>query len=133
MQEFVRKWGGIKSWAHGFALHIITGLAAVAVHYSLMWFTIKLGAVPVVASSSGFLAGALVRFLLSYRHVFSPTIGAPTALFRFVAALALQMMANALLLGLLIQMNIGVWSAQIVATAVLTVVNYMIYRLWVFL
>lgn len=122
----------VKSWARGFVLHIITGLAAVAAHYSLMWILLRTDAEPVLASSSGFLAGALVRFLLSYRHVFSPTIGVPSSLLRFVATLAMQMLVNALLLGFLIRAEAGVWLAQVLVTGLLTLANYMIYRLWVF-
>ena len=121
-----------QSWTRGFTLHLVTGLVAVMAHYSLMWLVLKMGADPVLASSSGLLAGALVRFLLSYVHVFSPTIGVPTALLRFIAALMLQMIANALLLEFFIRIGMGVWSAQVVATVVLTASNYMIYRLWVF-
>ena len=44
----------------------------------------------------------------------------------------LQMIANALLLEFFIRIGMGVWSAQVVATVVLTASNYMIYRLWVF-
>ncbi len=132
MQKFVRSNEAIRSWVRGFVLHIITGLAAVATHYGLMWALLKTGSDPVLASSSGFLAGALIRFLLSYKHVFSPTIGIPSALSRFVLALAMQLLFNALLLGLLIGIGAGVWLAQVLVTALLTVANYMIYRLWVF-
>jgi putative flippase GtrA len=122
----------VRSWIRGFVLHVITGFVAVAAHYSLMWLVLQSSAAPVAASSIGFLAGALVRFRLSYTRVFAPTIGVSSALIRFVAALGMQMAANALLLALLIGLGIDVWLAQVAVTVLLTVANYLVYRLWVF-
>lgn len=122
----------IRSWIGGFSLHVMTGVLAVVAHYSLMWLVLRVGAAPVMASSAGFTAGALVRFQLSYTRVFSPTIGVPSAVFRFVFALACQMLANALFLAALIRMEMNLWVAQVVVTVLMTVGNYLIYRLWVF-
>lgn len=122
----------IRSWIGGFSLHVITGVFAVAAHYSLMWLVLRVDAAPVMASSAGFIAGALVRFQLSYTRVFSPTIGVHSAGVRFVFALACQMLANALLLAALIQVEINLWVAQVIVTVLMTVGNYLIYRLWVF-
>lgn len=122
----------MRGWISGFSLHVITGVFAVVAHYSLMWLVLRVDAEPVVASSIGFTAGALVRFQLSYTRVFSPTIGIPSAALRFVFALACQMLANALLLAALIQTGMNLWASQVVVTVLMTVGNYLIYRLWVF-
>jgi putative flippase GtrA len=119
-------------WIAGFVLHVLTGVLAVLAHYSLMWVALSAGMPPVMASSAGFSAGALVRFLLSYTRVFVPTIGVPSALLRFVAALAGQMLANAALLALFIRLELNLWLAQVLVTVLLTVGNYLVYRLWVF-
>lgn len=122
----------MRGWISGFSLHVITGVFAVVAHYSLMWLVLRVDAEPVVASSIGFTAGALVRFQLSYTRVFSPTIGIPSAALRFVFALSCQMLANAAFLAILIRLGVGLWLAQVIVTIALTVGNYLLYRLWVF-
>jgi putative flippase GtrA len=113
-------------------LHVLTGFLAVAAHYALMWLLLRAGLNAVPASSIGFLAGAATRFALSYVKIFAPSMGMPTALFRFAAALGLQLLANMLLLASMLQGGMSVWGSQVSATVLLTFVNYLVYRLWVF-
>jgi putative flippase GtrA len=115
-----------------FSLHVLTGFAAVALHYGVLYGLLKLGVAPLAASAIGFCGGALTRFALSYWRVFSPSHGLTIAGRRFVIAIALQAAANTALLALLLSLGIGVWPAQIATTIVLTFVNYAAYRLWVF-
>jgi putative flippase GtrA len=118
--------------AFSFGLHVATGFIAVAAHYGAMWLLLRGGLPPVAASSAGFAGGALVRFLLSYLGVFVPSHGMRTAGTRFVAAILLQLALNSLLLSALLALDVPVWHAQVAATVALTVVNYAVYRLWVF-
>ena len=115
-----------------FSLHVLTGFAAVAVHYGALYGLLKLGVPPLAASAIGFAGGALTRFGLSYWRVFSPSHGLTIAGRRFVVAIAAQAIANTALLALLLSLGVGVWPAQIATTIVLTFVNYAAYRLWVF-
>jgi len=115
-----------------FSLHVLTGFAAVALHYGVLYGLLKLGVAPLAASAIGFCGGALTRFALSYWRVFSPSHGLTIAGRRFVIAIALQAAANTALLALLLSLGVGVWPAQIATTIVLTFVNYAAYRLWVF-
>ena len=115
-----------------FALHVVTGFAAVAAHYGTMAATIALGLAPVPASSVGFVAGAVVRFTLAYRHVFDPTLPVAHAGVRFAVALAVQALANAALLSVGLTLGIPTWPAQVISTVVMTFANYAAYRLWVF-
>jgi len=121
-----------RHWLVGFVLHCATGFLATAAHYGVMWAFLAGGVSPVPASSYGFICGALSRFLLSYFHVFSPSVTVPAAMLRFVVVLSLQMMANGLLFGLLLSAHWPLWAAQVSATIVLTVFNYLAYRVWVF-
>ena len=123
---------GLAHWLHSFSLHVITGFAAVAAHYALMYALIRAGLAPVPASAIGFLAGALTRFVLSYAHIFAPTRGVQAAGVRFVVAIAAQLAANSALLAALTESGMRVWPAQILTTILLTVVNYLVYRWWVF-
>lgn len=117
---------------HTFSLHVATGLAAVGAHYALMYAMLAAGLAPVPASAVGFMAGALTRFVFSYAHIFTPTQGVNVAGLRFVVAIAAQLAANSALLGALTGGGIAVWPAQVVTTVLLTVVNYLVYRWWVF-
>jgi putative flippase GtrA len=115
-----------------FSLHVVTGFAAVAVHYGVLYALLKPGVPPLIASGIGFCGGALTRFVLSYWRVFTPSHGLTIAGRRFVVALAAQAVANTSLLGVLLASGVGVWPAQIATTVVLTFANYVAYRLWVF-
>lgn len=123
---------GKMPWAYSFCLHAMTGLIATAVHYSIMFVLIHAGMAGILASTLGFCAGAITRFLLSYFHVFSPTSGVRKAMFRFLLALFIQMVANSLLLGTLMAVGFPVWEAQILTTAALTIFTYIGGKFWVF-
>lgn len=124
--------GGLLHWLHSFSLHVATGFAAVAAHYTLMYAMLRMGLAPVAASAVGFGAGALVRFAFSYAHIFAPTAGVHAAGLRFAVALGAQLAANSAVLAALTEAGVGVWVAQVATTIVLTFGNYLVYRLWVF-
>jgi putative flippase GtrA len=115
-----------------FSLHVITGFAAVAVHYGALYGLLELGVPPLIASGIGFFGGATTRFALAYWRVFAPSHGLTTAGRRFVVAIGVQAVANTALLGSLLAGGIGIWPAQIATTVLLTFANYVAYRLWVF-
>lgn len=121
-----------RSWTVGFSLHVLTGFVAVFAHYSVMWVLTRLDMAAVPASTLGFSAGALTRYLLSHYAVFTPTDGIQVTLLRFVIAIAAQMAANSLLLAAFLAQGLNVWVAQVSTTVLLTFANYVAYRLWVF-
>ena len=123
---------GLAHWIHSFSLHVATGFAAVAAHYALMYALMRAGIAAVPASAVGFMAGAVTRFVLSYAHIFAPTRGVPAAGLRFVVAIAAQLAANTALLATLTSAGLAVWPAQVTTTVLLTFVNYLVYRWWVF-
>lgn len=122
----------LHDWLVRFARHVLTGVLAVLVHYGLMSLALRGDSAPLIATSIGFIGGAIVRFLTAYFHVFAPSESVGIALPRFLLALAAQWALNALLLGGLMQTGLSVWIAQITTTILLTFVNYLVYRLWVF-
>lgn len=121
-----------RAWINGFVLHILTGVLAVAAHYAVMWLLVTLQLDPVAASAIGFLAGAAVRYLLSYYHVFSPSDSLPVTFIRFVVALGVQLVANVVMLDALLRADVRLWLAQVLTTIIMTTINYLMYRLWVF-
>ena len=124
--------GACRDWALRFVLHVITGALAVAAHYVVMAACMHLGLGPVVASATGFCAGAVTRFYTAYAHVYAPRDSARAIAPRFVLALAAQFVVNALLLEGLMRVGMPVWWAQVLTTGLLTVANYLVYRLLVF-
>jgi putative flippase GtrA len=124
--------GGFGHWIHTFTLHVLTGFLAVAAHYAVMYALVRAGSAGVPASAVGFLFGAMTRFALSYWHIFEPTRGVRVASLRFLVAIAAQLALNSALLAGLLAQGLALWPAQIATTIVLTFVNYLAYRLWVF-
>lgn len=119
-------------WVHSFLLHVAAGLFATAAHYALMFVLLQTGLGGVAATTLGFVAGAVTRFLLSYYHVFAPTAGVNAAMWRFVVALLIQMAANSLLVAALLGAGMHVWVAQVVTTVSLTIFTFLAGRFWVF-
>ena len=115
-----------------FTLHVLTGFAAVAVHYGILYVLLQISVPALLASSIGFCGGAVTRFVLAYYRVFAPTQGLTTAGWRFVVVIGTGMLANTALLGALLSLGVSVWPAQIATTILLTFGNYVAYRLWVF-
>ncbi|HEV3240898.1 MAG TPA: GtrA family protein [Casimicrobiaceae bacterium] len=115
-----------------FSFHVVTGFAAVGVHYGVLYLLLQAGLPALAGSAVGFCGGALTRFAVSYWRVFSPTHSLTVAGKRFVVAIAAQAVANTGLLALLLAAGLAVWPAQIATTILLTFVNYAVYRLWVF-
>ncbi len=97
-----------------------------------MWVLLKQDIAPLTASIFGFCAGAIVRFLTAYLAVFEPEQPWALALPRFLASLVIQGAGNAGLLWLLLALNLPVWIAQILVTGAMTILNFVVYRLWVF-
>jgi putative flippase GtrA len=122
----------LRDWIVRFIWHVATGVLAVAVHYGLMALLLRAGATPLMATCGGFVGGAITRFFTAYFHVFAPSQSVKFAIPRFVITLGAQFILNALLFEGLRTAGLGVWPAQIAATILLTFVNYVVYRLWVF-
>lgn len=119
-------------WVRSFFLHVVTGFVAVAGHYGVMWVLLSFGTHALVASTGGFVVGAAIRYVLSYFHVFSPSDGIPATFARFLVSLAIQLIGNLVILDTLLQIWPHVWLAQATTTVLMTIVNYLMYRLWVF-
>ena len=119
-------------WLSKFSLHVLTGGISVLIHYGAMWILLTQDVGPLTASIFGFCAGATIRFLTAYLAVFEPAQPWGRALPRFLASLILQGACNAGLLWLLLALHFPVWIAQILVTGAMTILNFVVYRLWVF-
>lgn len=119
-------------WIKKFALHVLTGGISVLFHYSCMWLLLKGGATPIIASSSGFILGATVRFLTAHFVVFEPAASWIRALPKFLLWIGFQGIGNAGFLEILITFKVSVWIAQFFVTGFMTVLTFLMYRVWVF-
>lgn len=119
---------------HGrfFSLHVLTGVLTVIVHYFIFYLLLKLGCKDIIASMSGFTGGAILKFFSSYHIIFRPHRSMMHTSWRFLIAIAAQALLNFLLFKLLISLHPSPWFAQISTTIVLTFLNYLVYRYWVF-
>ena len=87
--------------ARRFLSYGIAGLAATASHYATMMGLVwAMGGREVLASSLGFIVGALVKYPLNYWLVFASRQHHRVAVPRFVISLALSFALNAILLAL---------------------------------
>lgn len=124
--------GSSKDWRIQFFQHLLTGAIATATHYIVMWLALSIQLLPALATTIGFIAGATTRFLFSYFHIFEPEKDLVNALPHFFLALALQMVINAGLLSILLSTSLPVWPSQVLTTGILTVINFVAHKFWVF-
>lgn len=115
-----------------FFLHLLTGCIATGVHYGVMATLLRWVPSAVIASSFGFLAGALTRFLCSHKIVFSGDRLLLPAATRFVLSLLIQLALNGLLLKSFLLMTNYLWIAQIITTGLMVLFNFVVYKNWVF-
>ena len=110
-------------------------MPATGTHYGVMIALVSWANVPEVAASSlGFLAGACVKYPLNYWAVFASRQRHRVALRRFVIALAVSFVLNALLFAILLQaLDVHYMVSQVLTTGAVLVVNYLLARYWVFL
>ncbi len=123
---------GDAGWKIQFLQHLATGAIAMAAHYLVMWLALSIQLPPVLATTLGFIVGAITKFFFSYFHIFKPEREVVNAVPHFVLALGLQMVINAGLLALFLSVNLPVWPAQLITTAMLAGFNFLLYKFWVF-
>lgn len=126
--------GFVRSEATRLTGYIASGLASTAAHYVVMVALVQwAGWWEVAASSAGFLAGAAVKYPLNYWVVFKSSARHGRALVRFAIGLAAGFVLNgAILAVLLATLDVHYLVSQVLTTGVVTVVNYLLARNWIF-
>ena len=114
--------------------YVASGLASTAAHYAVMVALVQwAGWWEVAASSAGFLAGAAVKYPLNYWVVFRSTADHGRALARFAIGLAAGFALNGVILAaLLATLDAHYLVSQVLTTGMVTVVNYLMARNWIF-
>jgi putative flippase GtrA len=124
----------MRAEARRFLGYGLAGLVATAAHYATMVALVwAFGGREVLASSLGFIVGALVKYPLNYWLVFASRQRHRVAVPRFVIGLALSFVLNAVVLALLLRLVPAHYMvSQVLTTGAVILANYVIARLWIF-
>lgn len=113
---------------------LMVGVTATAAHYLVLTVLVEVVALPPVpATVAGFLTGAVIGYGLNRRFTFGSQRPHREGLPRFALMLAVGCLLNALVVALLV--HAAGWHylpAQVIATGLVLVVNYLSLRYWVF-
>ena len=108
------------------------GAIGTAAHYVALIVTVEGKLLdPVPATMLGYLVGMIVNYLLNYVYTFRSARPHSVALSRYVVVSAIGFVANALLMFCL-STRIHYLAAQVLATGLVLVWNYLCSRIWVF-
>lgn len=91
-----------------------------------------IGLSPVVSTSVGALVGALVNYWLNHRYTFASAANHKQALPRFLLLAAVGLGLNAGIVGMLTSIQLHYLVAQIIATGIVLVTNFIVSKTWVF-
>ncbi len=112
---------------------LVSGGIATAVHWATLWGLIHLQVEAVLASSIGAFVGAIVNYVLQYFFTFKTKRQHKQALLAYIPAVAFSWSLN---LVLFYSLYGGLFTeplmAQVVTTAVVAVVNFLVYKKVVF-
>lgn len=115
-------------------LFIIVGVIGTAGHYLTLVTLVEVsGWPPIVATSLGFLVGALINYFLNYYYTFRSKSAHKSALVRFLTIAAVGAFLNTSLF-YLIHNKIGIHYliAQISATGTVLFFNFTFQKSWAF-
>jgi len=115
-----------------FLRYSLVGAIGTATHYVLLVLLVQAAAVnPVLASTVGAVAGAIVNYALNHRYTFDSRRRYHESLPRFMAIAAVGMAINAALLAALVNgLGVHYLAAQVVATLAVLGVTFLANRAW---
>lgn len=112
---------------------LISGGFATLVHWTVMAALAKAGMQPIWATSIGAVAGSVLNYLLQFYWTFRGNGLHGKAIPAYVCAVVLGWCVNAGIFYLLISFaHSGLYTAQICATAVVAIINFIVYKRMVF-
>ncbi|WP_296942727.1 GtrA family protein [uncultured Massilia sp.] len=116
-----------------FAKFAAVGGLGTGLHYLVLVVLVTLLHVaPGRAAFAGAAAGACLVYLLNRRYTFASDADHRRTLPRFVALAVAGALLNGLLVGLLSGAGLHFLLAQVVATAVVLVINFIVSKTWIF-
>ena len=116
-----------------FSKFATVGAVGTLVHYVVLILMVSgLALSPILGTSTGALAGALVNYVLNHHYTFGGGASHARALPRFMLMAAVGLGLNATIVGMLTHFGIHYLVAQVLATGIVLVVNYLVSKLWIF-
>jgi putative flippase GtrA len=116
-----------------FFVYAAVGATGTAAHYAVLVSAVSMARLdPVAASMCGALVGAWINFLLNARLTFRSKASLPAAV-RFAATALMAAAANGLAMAVLTGWLLIPWlAAQLVVTAGLLTLTFLVNSLWTF-
>jgi putative flippase GtrA len=123
----------LRAFGAQFAKFALAGGAGTAVHYLVLVALVSLAGIPPGrAAFAGAAVGACVVYLLNRRYTFASSRSHAATLPRFALMAALGAALNGAVVGLLSAAGVYFLLAQVVATVVILVINFIVSKLWIF-
>jgi putative flippase GtrA len=119
--------------AHQFSRFLAVGVATTVVHYGVLIALVEAWAVgPVWATTAGFLTAVLFSYLLNRRFTFDERPSFHSGLLKYYAAVSVGLFLNAGTMALLTAWGLWYLLAQIIASGVALIWNFLAARFVVF-
>ncbi len=112
---------------------LVAGGLATAVHWGVMWLLVVAGQAPFHATAAGGLAGGVVNYGLQRRLTFDYRGSHTGVMPRYLLSCAAAWLVNLLVFQLLhVPAGLPTGIAQFATTALVSLMNYLVYRRLVF-
>lgn len=116
-----------------FLSFVLVGAAGTVLHYLALTTLVLLSLTsPGTASAVGACLGACVNYWLNQRFTFASTRPHREMMPRFFAMAAVGALANGLIVGKLSGLGMHFLLAQIIATCIILIANFLISKKWIF-
>ncbi|BBB14754.1 GtrA family protein [Candidatus Rickettsiella viridis] len=115
-----------------FSRFFIVGASSALVQFSILIGLVELFSVkPIVASTLGYLGGALINYLLNHYFTFKSTLPHRQAVLRFSINSLFGLFVNFVMMAFLLRHYPYVLS-QVLTSMVVLIWNFLIHRYWTF-
>lgn len=117
-----------------FIKFLAVGGLATAIQYGILILLVETYlALPVVASSIGYLVSSIANYLLNYYFTFSSSASHSLAIIKFVGVVLIGLLINSFLVFVMTEIiSIYYIIAQIVATLAVLIWNFFAHKYWTY-
>jgi putative flippase GtrA len=116
-----------------FVRFVIVGAAATGIQYVILFMLVHWGMLdPVLASSIGFLVSSFANYFMNYHFTFRSTQRHGLTLMKFMTLAGIGLSLNSVVMRTLTQMGLHYLLAQVCATGVVLLSNFVGNSLWTF-
>lgn len=112
---------------------VLAGGLATASHWGSMALMVSLGSQPTTATAIGSLIGAMINYILQRSITFRVNTPHLSTILRYLGIIAITWLANLMLFLTFFQLsNLSVLQAQVITTAIVAGMNYILFKRLVF-